>query len=405
MSDVRTLATASVRQTLRRQRALIALMVGVVALLLVCAGVVGAGLTAYAHSISHRSALSLVQVTTSGASARPVDDSAVVEMGEVDGVVAVYPWVQVDLALSTPSDWPDPDVNPGAVWATPLVPGLLPEVVAGEVPADGLAPDEVVLPRDVPGGSLEPLLGRRVVFEFTKVVAPGEGEPAFVELTVVALIDNSVPGEAGQTPSYLAPAVVQELVETAGTSGAAGRTYSTAYVEAESVDQVPAVQSALADRGFAVSSIATQVRSLGGLFEVLAWARWIFAGVLVLVCLGLGGAIGATWAQQRIREIGLLKAVGWSRRRIVAALAVELGAVGAVAGAVGVLVGVVGSIVVTGVVAGRGIALLPVEAWRPPGTGITLLAFLLVPACVVLGGLRGAVRAANVDADDALRDL
>jgi hypothetical protein len=71
----------------------------------------------------------------------------------------------------------------------------------------------------------------------------------------------------------------------------------------------------------------------------------------------------------------------------------------------GVLVGVVGSIVVTGVVAGRGIALLPVEAWRPPGTGITLLAFLLVPACVVLGGLRGAVRAANVDADDALRDL
>ena len=181
--------------------------------------------------------------------------------------------------------------------------------------------------------------------------------------------------------------------------------YTTAFVRTASPDDVPRVQRALAARGFAVRSVATQLRSLTGLFRALSYASYLLGGLLLLVCLSVGGLIGAAWVQQKTREIGLLKAIGWTRRRITAALMTQMALVGLAAGIVGTVLGAVGSLVTTTIVARQHVELLPVDAYQTPRPALLLLTVLLVPACVVLGGLRSAVKATGIDADEALRDL
>ena len=406
LAGVAVLARSSVRTSLGRQRALLVLMVVFVSGLLVCNAVVGAGLDRYARSIRSTSALNLIEVSSTTASAtRAVDTAGLGDMRGIPGVTAVFPWTQVDLALSDPGDWPDATTNPGSLWATPYVPGLLGPVVAGSVPAAGLADDQIVLPQTVPGGSLTSLVGRTVSMEYTRVVAAGQGEPAARTFTVVAVVDNSVPDKAGPTPSYVSEDALQAMLADSGVDGSGPLSFPSAYVQVSGTDVVPSVQAALSAQGFAVSSLAAQVTSLGGLFDVLASAGWVLGGLLVLVCLGVGSAIGSTWIRHRTRDIGLLKAIGWSRRRIAGALAVELGAVGLAVAMVGIVVGAALSLVATAVIAGQDIALLPIDAWQTPSVGVLLLTLLLVPVCVCLGGLPATLRASGLDADDALRDL
>gem|GEM_PF-5303742 len=65
----------------------------------------------------------------------------------------------------------------------------------------------------------------------------------------------------------------------------------------------------------------------------------------------------------------------------------------------------VASLVATTIVAGRELEMLPIDAWTTPGLTTVFIAFLLVPLCVCLGGLRNTLQAAKLDAANALRDL
>ena len=406
MSDVSVLVRSAVRVSLRRQRSLLLLLILFVTTVLISNGLVGAGVSKYADSVQYRSALNLIELSSvSAAARRQLDDQTLSEVAKLDRVTGVYPYAQIDLALSDATDWPDLATNPGALFATPLVPGLAPVVLAGALPAAGLGPQEIALPRDVPGGRLDRLLGRKVTMEFTRQVTAGQGEPSRRAFTVVAIIDNSTPGAAGLTPSYLAQDTLFGLIRASGASGSRPLSYPTAYVRTASPDDVPQVQRALAARGFAVRSAATQLSSLTGLFRTLSYASYLLGALLVLVCLSVGGLIGATWVQQKTREIGLLKAIGWTRRRITAALMLQLALVGVLAGITGTALGALGSLVTTTIVAGQHIELLPVDSWQTPSPALLALTAVLVPLCVVLGGLRSAVKATGIDADEALRDL
>jgi putative ABC transport system permease protein len=222
---------------------------------------------------------------------------------------------------------------------------------------------------------------------------------------VVAIVDNATPGQAGPQASYLDPRTAAEMVKSAGTTGGLGMTYTTCYVRVAEPGLVPSVQTQLSAQGFAVSSVGEQLRSLSGLFKVLSLAGWIFGALLLLLCLAVGGAMGSAWIRQRTRELGLLKAIGWSRRRILVALMLELAAVGAGGAVAGVVLGVLGSLTGTALIAGLRLDLLPVDPWGLPSLGLLAAAVVGVPLCVSLGGLRSALRAVDIDADDALRDL
>lgn len=406
MSDVKILVRRDVLSHLTRQRALVVLTALFVALLLLCNGVIGAGVSRYAQTIQYQSALNLIELSSTAASARQeLTDQTLAPVASMPGVVGVHPWFQVDLALSDDTDWPQPDLNPGSLWATTVVPGLVPPVLLGAIPPEGLSGNQIALPHTVEGGDLDRLVGKTVTMEYTKVTGQGQGEPVRKRFSVVAIVDNSTPGEAGPQASYLNPGTAAELARSSGAAGGSALVYSNAYVQVAEPSLVPAVQSELSAQGFAVSSVGEQLRSLSGLFRVLGLAGWISGVLLLLVCLAVGGAMGSAWIRQRTRELGLLKAIGWSGRRILSALMLELAAVGAAAAVGGVVLGVLASLAGTTVISGLKLDLLPVDPWGLPSLGLLAAAVVAVPLCVALGGLRSALRAVRIDADDALRDL
>lgn len=402
MSDVAVLVRRMFPVSLRKQRAFVALMLAFVALMLVANGVVAAGVTKYTKSVQYKSALNLIELSSVSPNARqqltPQNLAAISKRPDVTGV---YPWYQVDLALTDASTWPDPRTNPGALWATPVIPGKAPRIALGAMPETGPGAGQIVLPRSVPGGRTDALLGRTVTMEYTKMVTPGHGQPARRSFTVIAIADNSTPDAAGLTPSY----VSMETLSAMRTDAGNGIGVDSAFVRVVDSSKVSDVQAALAKDGYAVTSVATQLRSLGGLFKALSWTGWLLGLLLVLGCLSLGATVGSSWVQQRVREIGLLRALGWEPRRVAVAVLAEVLALAGVTAVLGTVVGVVGSLVATKVLAGRRIDQLPVDAWQAPGLGVIVLALVLVPVCVAVGAARSVHRAANTDPDTALRDL
>ncbi len=405
MSSFWTLVRVELRDSARAQRPFGLLIVASIGVILMCNGVIGAGVARFTESIRSDSALNLIELSSSSASGDPktLTDATLISVGEVQGVESVHPWIQIDLSMEDPSNWPDQATNPGAIWATPLVPGLEPELVDGRIPNNGLGPDEILLPSEMEGGAAGELLGKEVEFTYTKVIGPGQGAGATITMTVVGLFDNSVVDRDGPQPGYVNLDMVRNLVIESGQQNGEVE-YRRAFVEATNSDSVLSVQQQLADDGFLVSSVAAQLRELGGVFRVLAWTEDGLTIFLGIICLAIGAALGSAWVNQRKNEIGLLRALGWSGANIASALATVALITGFTIAVAGVLLGVVGSIVASGTVSHLDLALLPVDPWVPPNIDSIALALILPPLCLVLGGSLGVSRAVRLEPDEALRD-
>lgn len=116
-------------------------------------------------------------------------------------------------------------------------------------------------------------------------------------------------------------------------------------------------------------------------------------------------SIGGSWVQQRVREVGIVKAVGWSGSAIARAFCLELAIVGVIIGIVSVVLGAIASLVITMIVSGLTLQFLMVSPWTLPNVLWMVAALLVVPVCLCLGALRSAVKLAKIDADSGLRDL
>lgn len=197
MSDIVTLVKAKLRRS-AKQYWLLGMLTALVAVSLMVSAVLAAGVAHYSRNVRSQSALNLIEVSAVAPEARrQIDNAALAEMKTLPNVAEVQPWQQIDLQLEDSKDWPDADQNPGSLWATPYIRGLVPRLVAGQVPEGGPEEGEIVLPHKVNGGSLERLLGQEVKFTFTEATGPGQGQPGQITLRVVAIADNSVPDKAG----------------------------------------------------------------------------------------------------------------------------------------------------------------------------------------------------------------
>ena len=155
----------------------------------------------------------------------------------------------------------------------------------------------------------------------------------------------------------------------------------------------------------------------GALAVIVLLAAFVIAVLLTLSSVG-----------KRVREIGTLRALGWSRRRVVAQIVTETAAIGVLGGVLGVLLGFgVSSAVAafspeltattTGVAAGASSvgslfgeqAASGVTHTIALTAPITLTSMAIGIACAVLGGLlagaAGGWRAARLSPAVALRDL
>lgn len=133
----------------------------------------------------------------------------------------------------------------------------------------------------------------------------------------------------------------------------AGDVVSTVYVQAASSDQISAVQSALEEAlpDTTVSSQSDLAANVSGSLSsasslITSLGTWLSVIVLA-VAVALAVLFTISGISRRTREIGTLKAIGWSNRRVVGQVAGESVVQALIGGVLGVVLGLAGVLAIT----------------------------------------------------------
>lgn len=345
-----------------------------------------------------------LEARTDDSGARRLTRAALSEVAGLPGVRSVEPVLQASF-----DSGPDESLPPFLLHATSarasVAPPLVERARAEVFPLKG---GEVVLPAVGDGQDLTGLLGRTVSIGYIQRIGENRGTGVTDRITVVGLYDPSWqidgPNAAyAATPLVAKWAAAREGVETERflrTRGYAGATVVTTGPEA-----VGGVLERLHERRFHAYAVADRVRELPVLLELFRWGALLMLGLLVVAAGVTGAGMGSGLLRERVHEIGLLRAVGRTRREVAAGFVVEFGTAGLVAGAAGAVCGTVG-----GVLAVRGLAGVEIFAGHlpsgpvPPGPWAVAATLLLPAAAVLLGAARPLRRAVRTDPTRALRD-
>ncbi|MFG2848197.1 FtsX-like permease family protein [Kitasatospora sp. NPDC048296] len=399
------LALANVRSLWRR-------FVGLATLLTVSVAVC---VTAFAVSgRAEEAARSHVQEGTANRSItvdRPADrtdakllgDAALRELSALPHAASVEPRAQVSFGYKD-------DRVPGVLlYATTVRPSLLPPVVKSVRPdLFPLHSGEIVLPNRAQGSDLAPLLDSRITVETTRGTADGQGVGAEAEVRVVGVFD---PGWQldGPDAAYADDATV--LRWSAAKAGVPEPTFTSTVgydritVVTDTAQHVPAVLQSIQAAGYGASSLQQELTALPGVLSLIRTAGQVLLVVLGLVALLGTLVVTGALSRQRVREVGILKAVGFKNRTILTVLICEAGAVSTVGAAAGAALGTAGAAAAAAALRGRpGLAPYLPSGLPLPSAGV-LAGLLLLTVCVaLLGAWAPARRAARMAPSDAIKE-
>jgi putative ABC transport system permease protein len=190
-----------------------------------------------------------------------------------------------------------------------------------------------------------------------------------LELRVAGIVERSIPGSTSE-------AILVGWLDATNSLGVAG---ADAFAVRFTRDATPAERSSLADEGRAFAleptptdridgAIGAGLSRVFGLFDALALVAVLVAALGIVNTLTMN-------VLERVREIGILRAAGMSRRQVWRMVVVEAGIVGLVGAILGTAGGVLSGLVMI-VLAGGGIELGHVVPWAAVGLvfvlGVTL---------------------------------
>lgn len=319
------------------------------------------------------------------------------------GVASVQHRVQVSFGLR------DERVEGALLYATTYRPALAPRLTATS--RDKVFPlrkGEILLPSRAQGMDLSGELGRKVTVETTRFVAKGQGEGAEDTVTVVGLFDPSWQMDGPDAAYADESTVLRWAAARAGVpAGSYTRDvgYDQAIVVAETAGDVPRVQRAVQKLGYPATTLRQELSALPSMLEMVRVSSQVL--VAVLGVLAFAGAIVVTGAlsRQRVREIGILKAVGFRTRSVLALLVTEMALAGLVAAVLGIVLGAGMASAAAAYLRSvpETAAYLHTSLPFPPLTTALPLLVLLV-AVVVAGALFPARRAAAMPPTDAMKN-
>jgi putative ABC transport system permease protein len=334
---------------------------------------------------------------------KPLGKPALAELAAIAHVTAVQPRAQVSFGYK------DAAIPGVLLYATTVRPALLPPVT--QAIRDQVFPlqnGEVLLPSSAQGAVLQPLLGKTITVQTTRAVANGQGSGAEARVRVVGLIDPTWQLD-GPDAAYADDAtVIQWAAAKAGVT-AEEFTNSIGYdhvsVVVDAARNVPGALSHIQAAGYAGSTLQQQFEELPGVLNLIRTT-----GKVLLVVLGVIALVGAlvvtgALARQRVREVGILKAVGFRSRAILTMLVTEMAIVGAAGAVAGVLLGAAGA-AVAGAAFRSNAELAPYLATRFPLPAADVLGAVLIITVVVtvLGAWIPARRAARLAPSDAMKE-
>jgi ABC-type antimicrobial peptide transport system permease subunit len=247
------------------------------------------------------------------------------------------------------------------------------------------------------------------------------------KFTVVGIANTPLGGQASDV--YVKLTQLQKL------SGRTGRV-NTVYVRASSADKVTQVAHSIRS-SFSSSSVTTAKdlaeRVSGSLVDAKNLTKKLGTAlelVGLLAAILIASLLTLSSVTKRIRELGTLKAVGWSQRLVVRQVTGEALLQGLIGGALGVLVGIGGALLINAVgidlkatvaSAASGAGALGVGPFgqgtvttagstavqlnAPLSIGLIVLAVALAVAGGLVAGAVGGLRAARLRPADALRNI
>lgn len=405
----RMFVLCDLRLSLAKHRLMLVVIAAGAALLLLVSSVVGQGTSVASGQLPQPSGIGTIKLTSASVAGNAVQltHEALDHVLGVRGVEAVQPWAQEGLMPESQELWADAN-TPLVFWATPRIRYAQPSLVAPRGPEAALADNEIILPATIGDKSFAACVERTFSFSYTVATGASRGESQLLDLRVAGLYDNSMPGARDQNEVFVSLPVEEKLIMArSGTPSEAGLaesyTFPAAFVDVTDADTAASVQSTLQAAGYGVSGVSS-VTAQPGALRLLGSVNAGLAVLLLLFCVGSGLAIGAAWLRRREREIGLLRALGWTRARIFTLLLAEIAGAGLLSALAGAALGVVASAVVSVLLGGAsvfGVAFaggvtLPNPTW---------LALVVVglPVALAVGAIRPLRRLARTDPDDALR--
>jgi putative ABC transport system permease protein len=211
---------------------------------------------------------------------------------------------------------------------------------------------------------------------------------------------------AGVTDIYISLATAQAIARSSDGTSLAGRV-NVIYVAAGNSTRIPAVQTEITRLlpNATVTSSSDLARQISGSLSSAATltndlGRWVAATTLV-AAFAVASLLTIAAVTRRVRELGTLKALGWSSKRIITQVMSESLAIGVIGAAIGTALGFAGASLVD-VIAPRLSATVPESSGASTTTTIAVrlaahVSLTAVAAATVLA-LAGALIAGSIGA-------
>jgi putative ABC transport system permease protein len=334
---------------------------------------------------------------------KPLAAAALKELAAIPNVASVQPRAQASFGYK------DATIEGVLLYATTLRLAQPPPVTRKvREQLFPLAANEVVLPERAQGMDLTPLLDRTIEVQTTRAVASGQGVGAQDRVHVVGFFAASWQVD-GPDAAYADDAtVLRWAAAKAGVTVAEFTTsigYDQVSVVVDQAGNVAGVLGRVQAAGFAGHTLQQELDALPG---VLALIRT--TGTLLLVVLGVVALVGAlvvtgALARHRVREIGVLKAIGFRTRFVLTVLVAEMAFIGGIGALAGTLLGGLLAVAVAAALRGQP-ELGPYLSERLPlpSAGSLATLFAVAIAVTVLGAWLPALRAARMAPSDAMKE-
>ena len=228
-----------------------------------------------------------------------------------------------------------------------------------------------------------------------------------VTLHVIGIVR---PQNVGLTDIYIPLAIAQAIGRSSGGTSLIGRV-NVIYVAVGNSTLIPAVQTEITRllSNVTVTSSSDLARQISGSLSSAATltsdlGRWVAAAAL-LGAFAVASLLTSAAVTRRVRELGTLKALGWSSKRIVTQVMSESLAIGVIGAAIGIAIGFAGARLVD-------VITPELSATVPHGSGASDTTFavrlaahvsLTAIAAAALLALAGALIAGSIGARRATR--
>ncbi|WP_232248064.1 ABC transporter permease [Streptacidiphilus rugosus] len=330
-------------------------------------------------------------------------DAALSELSHLPHVSSVEPRAQVAFGYK------DATVPGVLLYATTVRPSLLPPVVHSIRPVlFPLHTGEVVLPAHSQGSDLSPLLGKRITVSVNRRTGTNGGTGQTDSVTVVGLFDSSWQID-GPSAAYADSATV--IHWAAGLEGVAVNQYTSVVgydqvtLVADSAAHVPTLLAAVQQRGYAATALQQELTALPGVLDLIRSAGRMLVAVLGVIALVGAFVVSGAVTRQRVREIGILKAVGFRNRSVLVMLLTEMAGVALLGAAVGAVLGIGGAAGSTAALRGDPeLAPYLPNSVPLPGLGLLCGLLLLTAAVTVVGAWLPSRRAARLAPSEAISE-